>query len=380
MVGIADLPLHYGHVPDYLLRIMKKMCDSIVHTMIYEFGEDKLLERLSNPFWFQALNNAIGMDWDSSGSTTVLLSLLKQVINKKSDGMVVIGGKGKNSTLIKKEVNSIPLNFNADSEEMKKCSALSAKTDTVLLQDGYDLYIHYMLISKSGKWAVIQQGMNPNNKFARRYHLSNVDNFECEPNSSISGFKGQAINIIQRNAYEQRKVFLELINSDEKTILKDYYKALNTLNGNATLELNEENAAISGFDRLNKINYYRPIKIEKLKKNLDILKKSSMPTISDALLEGVTASTARALFLISDLIYNEPPSFEDPVNYPYDPFKYSFTIGGKDGIPYPVNKKTADEVVNTMEDIVTKSKIDGKSKYKAIIRLNKLVKDSNSLF
>ena len=146
------------------------------------------------------------------------------------------------------------------------------------------------------------------------------------------------------------------------------------------MELNEENAAISGFDRLNKINYYRPIKIEKLKKNLDILKKSSMPTISDALLEGVTASTARALFLISDLIYNEPPSFEDPVNYPYDPFKYSFTIGGKDGIPYPVNKKTADEVVNTMEDIVTKSKIDGKSKYKAIIRLNKLVKDSNSLF
>ncbi len=372
MVGIADLPLHYGHVPDYLLKIMKGMCDSIVHSMIYEFGEDKLIERLSNPFWFQALNNAIGMDWDSSGSTTVLLSLLKQVIDKNSDGIAVLGGKGRNSLSVMDEADRIPNAFNVNSEKIKDYSLLSAKTDTVLLQDGYNLYIHYMLVSKSGKWLVIQQGMNPNNKFARRYHLSDVDNFECEPNSSISGFPGSAISVIKRESNSARKSFLEIVNRNEDYILMDYLSAVNTLKGNATLELNENNAAISGVDRLLKLNYYRPISIQKLRKNLEKIKKSSLPSISDALIDGMTASTARALFLISDLIYKEPPSFNDPVDYPYDPFKYSFAIGGKDGIPYPVNKKTADEVLEAMKNIVYKSKLESKHKSRAILRLDKL--------
>ena len=41
----------------------------------------------------------------------------------------------------------------------------------------------------------------------------------------------------------------------------------------------------------------------------------------------------RALALISDLVYGSKPSWEDPV-------KYSFTHGGKDGYPYPVDVKS----------------------------------------
>ncbi|EFD92991.1 MAG: protein of unknown function DUF763 [Candidatus Parvarchaeum acidophilus ARMAN-5] len=373
MVGIADLPLHYGHVPDYLLRIMKDMCDSIVHTMIYEFGEDKLLERLSNPLWFQALNNAIGMDWDSSGSTTVLLALLKQILNKKSD-IFVLGGKGKHSLGVQEESGSIPASFDIDPKDVKDNSVLSAKVDTVLLQDGYNLYIHYMLVSKSGKWLVVQQGMNPNTRFARRYHLSEVDNFECEPNSSISGVIGRAVNIIQKDSSDVRKLFLELINSDRNTLLRDYSKAMNNLKGNTTLELTESNASIYGFDRVKKLNYYKPVNIHLLKRNLEKIKADSLSSISDTLLNGMTASTARAIFLISDLIYNEPPSFQDPVNYPYDPFKYSFLIGGKDGIPYPINSKMAYSVIDTMKGIVMKTKLGEKSKNRAIFRLESLTK------
>jgi hypothetical protein len=372
MAGIADLPLHYGHVPDYLLKTMKGMCDAIVHTMLYEYGGDKLLERLSNPMWFQALNNAIGMDWDSSGSTTVLLSILKQVI-KPEDGIAVFGGKGKASLSLKDEIISA-YPFDLEAEKLIEYSTLSAKADSVLLQDGYNIYIHYMLVSKTGKWLVIQQGMNPYTKYARRYHLLDVDNFEREPNSAISGINGTAINLLDKNVDETRKVVLDEANNSKDAIIKDYNKALNILKGNTTLELFEKNAAISGFDRMKRLEYYRPISIQKLKRNLGRIKNDNFSSLSDFLLEGLTASTARAMFLIADLIYNEPPSFLDPVNYSYDPFKYAFTIGGKDGVPYPVNRKVAEEVIESMKQIVINSKIDNKNKERSVCKIEKLHK------
>ena len=370
MTGVADLPLHYGHVPDYLLKTMRGMCDAIIHTMLYEYGEDKLLERLSNPMWFQALNNAIGMDWDSSGSTTVLLSILKQVIKPK-DGLAVFGGKGKASLSVKDELGSATL-FDIEADKLLEYSSLSAKVDSVLLQDGYNLYIHYMLVSKTGRWLVIQQGMNPHTKYARRYHLLDVENFECEPNSAISGIKGTTINLIDKGIEKTRKVVLEEVNGNKNKIIRDYSKAFNILKGNNTLELFEKNAAISGFDRVKRIEYYRPISIQKLKRNLEKIKNDSFSSLSDSLLGGLTASTARAMFLVADLIYNEPPSFLDPVNYSYDPFKYAFAIGGKDGVPYSVNRKVAEEVIESMKQIVINSKIEDKSKKRSIYKVDRL--------
>ena len=370
MTGVADLPLHYGHVPDYLLKTMRGMCDAIIHTMLYEYGEDKLLERLSNPMWFQALNNAIGMDWDSSGSTTVLLSILKQVIKPK-DGLAVFGGKGKASLSVKDELGSATL-FDIEADKLLEYSSLSAKVDSVLLQDGYNLYIHYMLVSKTGRWLVIQQGMNPYTKYARRYHLLDVENFECEPNSAISGIKGTTINLIDKGIEKTRKVVLEEVNGNKNKIIRDYSKAFNILKGNNTLELFEKNAAISGFDRAKRIEYYRPISIQKLKRNLEKIKNDSFSSLSDSLLGGLTASTARAMFLVADLIYNEPPSFLDPVNYSYDPFKYAFAIGGKDGVPYSVNRKVAEEVIESMKQIVINSKIEDKSKKRSIYKVDRL--------
>ncbi len=370
MTGVADLPLHYGHVPDYLLKTMRGMCDAIIHTMLYEYGEDKLLERLSNPMWFQALNNAIGMDWDSSGSTTVLLSILKQVIKPK-EGLAVFGGKGRASLSVKDELGSATL-FDIEADKLLEYSSLSAKVDSVLLQDGYNLYIHYMLVSKTGRWLVIQQGMNPYTKYARRYHLLDVENFECEPNSAISGIKGTTINLIDKGIEKTRKVVLEEVNGNKNKIIRDYSKAFNILKGNNTLELFEKNAAISGFDRAKRIEYYRPISIQKLKRNLEKIKNDSFSSLSDSLLGGLTASTARAMFLVADLIYNEPPSFLDPVNYSYDPFKYAFAIGGKDGVPYSVNRKVAEEVIESMKQIVINSKIEDKSKKRSIYKVDRL--------
>jgi hypothetical protein len=58
-------------------------------------------------------------------------------------------------------------------------------------------------------------------------------------------------------------------------------------------------------------------------------------------IRGVGPATVRALALISELIYGEPPSWRDPV-------KFSFAFGGKDGVPYPVDRKTMDETTELL--------------------------------
>lgn len=43
------------------------------------------------------------------------------------------------------------------------------------MQDGYQLYHHSFIFTKSGDWAVVQQGMNNTNKYARRYHWLGIE-------------------------------------------------------------------------------------------------------------------------------------------------------------------------------------------------------------
>ena len=64
---------------------------------------------------------------------------------------------------------------------------------------------------------------------------------------------------------------------------------------------------------------------------------------------GVGPATVRALALISELIYGEKPSWSDPV-------KYSFAFGGKDGVPYPVDRGTMDETAEILGDVMKEAK------------------------
>ncbi len=68
------------------------------------------------------------------------------------------------------------------------------------------------------------------------------------------------------------------------------------------------------------------------------------------LLKGIGPKKIRALALISDLVYGEPASWRDPV-------KYSFTHGGKDGFPYPVDREVYDNSISTMKDAIEQAKI-----------------------
>ncbi|MEB3846559.1 MAG: DUF763 domain-containing protein, partial [Desulfurococcales archaeon] len=176
MPSTADLPLHTGHVPQWMLRIMEKLARAIVEYMVEVRGPSSVIAMLSDPLWFQAFNNVIGMDWDSSGSTTVVGGVLKTITWRNPHlGLLVLGGKGARMRDVPREAERAADLLGLDPERLKAASKLAARVDSSLLQDGYDLYIHLMAISEDGEYVVVQQGMNTSIGMARRYHVARYE-------------------------------------------------------------------------------------------------------------------------------------------------------------------------------------------------------------
>jgi hypothetical protein len=80
-------------------------------------------------------------------------------------------------------------------------------------------------------------------------------------------------------------------------------------------------------------------------------------------LSGVGPKTIRALSLISELVYGVPPSFRDPA-------RYSFAHGGKDGTPYPVDRKTYDNSIKMLARAVRKAKLGYREEMETLKRLH----------
>jgi hypothetical protein len=77
----------------------------------------------------------------------------------------------------------------------------------------------------------------------------------------------------------------------------------------------------------------------------------------------------RALALIADIIYGVPTSTEDPVTHPLDPYLYAYAIGGKDGVPYKFNPKTAVEAYKFLSSALEEARVDRNIKDKILRRL-----------
>jgi hypothetical protein len=79
-------------------------------------------------------------------------------------------------------------------------------------------------------------------------------------------------------------------------------------------------------------------------------------------LKGIGPRKVRALSLISQLIYGSRASWKDPV-------KFSFAHGGKDGIPYPVDRRTYDSSILALRDALDGAKVGRRDRLNAIKRL-----------
>ena len=170
--GLVSLPLHGGHAPQWLVRRMIRLAKGIVRVIVNEYGKDTLLQRISDPYWFQALGCVLGYDWHSSGVTTVLTGVLKSAIRNENLGLTVCGGKGKASRKALSEIMIAGEGFGLSSIKifrLQYASRMSAKIDNTAIQTGYPLYHHSFFMAENGKWVVVQQGMNKLDNTARRY-------------------------------------------------------------------------------------------------------------------------------------------------------------------------------------------------------------------
>ena len=86
-------------------------------------------------------------------------------------------------------------------------------------------------------------------------------------------------------------------------------------------------------------------------------------------LPGIGPKTVRSLAMISELIYGEKYSIKDPV-------RFSFAHGGKDGIPYPVDRETYETSVDILHRALKESRIGRTDKIKAIRRLSGFYSDN----
>lgn len=78
--GVAHLPLHYGKAPSWLFQRMKSLAREVTLFIIDVYGNEEMLRRLSDPFWFQAFGCVLGFDWHSSGVTTTVCGALEEGI------------------------------------------------------------------------------------------------------------------------------------------------------------------------------------------------------------------------------------------------------------------------------------------------------------
>jgi hypothetical protein len=226
---------------------------------------------------------------------------------------------------------------------------MSAKVDNSALQDGYQLYHHNFFFTKEGSWAVIQQGMNEANRYARRYHWlgEKVSDFVCEPEAAICAqTRGEALNLVATESAEARDVITQVA-AEEKPD-----KIVSQLNKLRTLTL-PQRAYISLED-------IHPDRLSKILLSAYERKPENFESL--LALEGMGPKSLRALSLISELVYDTPVSLRDPASY-------SFAHGGKDGYPYPVDRKTYDNSIQFLTQALKKAKIGDSEKLEAFRRL-----------
>jgi len=348
--GVANLPLHHGRTPRWLFSRMEVLSRQIAIYVIGEFGPTVFLRKLSDPFWFQALGAVLGFDWHSSGLTTTVCGALKAGLKgiEEELGLFVAGGKGAVSRQTPSEVIRWGEKLSFDPNKLVYASRMAAKVDSAGLQDGFQIYHHSFLFNSSGEWAVVQQGMNPTVRMARRYHWlsEGVRDFCCEPHQAIcSERRGWALNMVSRQSGEARKVVASLAGERPEKLLRE-------LKSLQKLDLPTRHQIL-----LKDINPQRL-------KGIFLSTYEQKPQGFEELLgrKGVGAKTIRALSLISELIYGVGPSFSDPA-------RFSFAHGGKDGHPYPVDRRVYDESISILQRALQRAKVGPSLRREALRRL-----------
>ena len=231
------------------------------------------------------------------------------------------------------------------------------------MQDGFDLYLHGFIVSDEGRWTVVQQGMNADTRYARRYHWlsEGLKSFLDDPHSAIEGRpEGTIVNLADRRADASRTAQLDLL----ATLGPD----------KIAHEIAKLTTVPSPRARQGELPYlfmpaHHDVRAEdvvprRLHAALAAAADRGPADFQELLMTpGVGARTVQSLAMVAEVIHGAPCRFSDPA-------RFSFAHGGKDRHPYPVPVKVYDETIRVLKSAVQKAKLGRSDELWAIQRLD----------
>jgi len=344
---------------------MTRLAREVAIHVVADQGPAELLRRLSDPFWFQALGCVLGFDWHSSGVTTTVTGALKEGLRglEHELGVFAQGGKGATSRKTPAEITTCCDRLSIDPQPLVYASRMAAKVDSAAVQDGYQLYHHAFFFTANRDWCVVQQGMSDRTRMARRYHWlsASLTDFVNEPHQAIcSDTRGETLNLVSAEHEPLRDRAVELTR-DPRAVMEVVHRST-------------DRGALP-FDELPALSM--PSRHQLLLQDVDprrlhttlLTTYERAPEDFETLLglEGVGARTLRALALVSEVIYGTPASTRDPA-------RFAFAHGGKDGIPFPVDRATYDRTIDTLHAAMARATVDRSDKVDALKRLSRFAR------
>jgi len=358
--GFAELPLHGGKAPPWLFKRMQGLSKAVVEVILDQYGVDELFTRLADPYWFQAFGCVLGYDWHSSGVTTVVTGVLKSVLDPQEHGVAVAGGKGRTSTKAPEEIECLARQFELSEEQTRSLvysSRMSAKVDNTAIQAGYPLYHHAFFVRGDGEWLVIQQGMNTTERVARRYHWhsNHVKSYVVEPHDAIVGNKvhERVLDMTARDSDGARHASVDLVNDGPDRLRRMISQA----------PTNQTTLTSWIGDGPEDLRMPWRIDWKALKKAYETRPRNYEELLA---VRGVGPAAVRGLALVSETVFGEKPSWRDPV-------RFSFAYGGKDGVPFPVNRRAMDQSIQFLHQALEEAKVGDRNRLHAFRRLSSFV-------
>lgn len=350
--GTADLPLHGGRVPAWLATRMTTLGTAIAEAVIHHYGTSAFLSRLSDPFWFQAFGSVMGMDWHSSGITTSVMGALKRGMNLRASelGVYICGGRGRHSRNTPSELRALADRLSLDGDSLVRTSRLTARVDNNAIADGFQIYLHSFILTASGEWAVVQQGLNASARTARRYHWHSeaVRDFVSEPHTAIVGEPvGVIRNLVDSGAAPAQQAMLAVAAEPPD-------RTLHEIRNWQAPRHHDVRAADVDLKRLGAV--------------LALAHERQLTDFAQLLLvEQLGPRTLQSLALVAEVIHGTPTRFDDPA-------RFSFAHGGKDGHPFPVPLKTYDETIGVLRRGLERAKVGETDRVDGLKRLDRFVR------
>lgn len=214
--------------------------------------------------------------------------------------------------------------------------------------------------------------MSPRDRTARRYHWlsNNIRSFVVEPHSGIVGDVRReiALDMTAKESENCRKTSVDIAKESPSKTMRMLMSVRQAYQKSLHEWLPKTTDAVWKEYPIDVLSMPRNINWKTLKAVYEFQPRNYEELL---VFKGVGPATVRGLALVAELIYGEKPSWKDPI-------KYSFAYGGKDGVPYPVNRKAMDESVRILKQAIHAAELGDKEKMQSLQRLRQFVPEDTA--